>query len=368
VRSTRNLLVVASSVVIAASLAACSGAASASPSAPNGTAKADAVETVTLKVGGSFGPTGGAFDIAEYEGFFAKNGLEIEAQTYNGGPPAVQALLAGRADIANFAPSTSVETWQTKDPLVGVAYTAAGGGQYPIVSKKFLRSHGVDPDTYAGLPVEQRIAALKGTVWGTHATGGLWDHYVDIIVAAAGLTPKDVSLVALGNNDADEASFKSGRVNAIIVDKVTAEEYTKDHDAVVVFDPTDPAIQKQFAAVELSGTGFITTRSWAEENGETLGKFLTALLQASDWIKTHTAQEQADVVAEHNPDTAKETILGYIEESADAQLYDLRLPKTSIDGNLALAIASGAIPATPRPDDTFIFDPKYLDAVGTPSR
>jgi NitT/TauT family transport system substrate-binding protein len=325
------------------------------------------VKTITLNVGGTFTPNGGAYDIAQYEGFFAQNGLKINAQSYNGGPPAVQALLAGRAQIANFAPSTSVETFQTKDPLIGVAYQTSGGAQYPIVSKKFLQSKGIDPDTYGSLPLAQRIADLKSTTWGTHATGGLWDHYVDIIVNAGGLTHKDVTLSALGNNNADQASFKGGRVNAIIVDKVTDQQFLQQYNAVNVFDPTDPAIQKQFAAVELSGTGFIARKSWLDSNKDTVDRFLTSLLQAAQWIKSHTDQEQADVVAKNNPDTPEATVLGYIQETDAFTLSDLQLPQASIDGNIELAIDSGAIKATPRPAGTFIFDPQYLNAVKTTS-
>jgi len=362
VRSTSKLGVAAAVAALATAVAACSSGSSQGSSDPGSSGGA---KPITLNVGGTFGPTGGAFDIAQYEGFFVKNGLSINAQTYNGGPPAVEALLAGRTQIADFAASTSVETWQTKNPLVAVAYTNNGGDEYPIVSTKFLESKGISPSTYSDLPLAQRIADLKGTVWGTHATGGLIDHYVTILVAAGGLTKSDVTLDALGNPTADEASFQGGRVNAIFVDKVYDEQYVKDGLGVNIFDPTSLAIQQQFSAIELSGTGYILLESWADANKPLLDKFLNSLLEAQQWIKSHTAQQQADVVAKNNPDTPQSQILADIEETAPSNLYDLRLPEASIQGNIALAIDSGAIKATPRPPDKFIFDPEYLDALGT---
>ena len=223
--------------------------------------------------------TGGIFDIAQYEGFFAKNGLKINAIAYAGGPPAVEALLAGRAKIASFAPSTSIETWQTANPLVTVAFTQNAAPQYAIVSKKFLQSKGVDPATFASLPFAKRVAYLKGTVWGTHAIGGLIDHYTDILVAIGGLSPKAVTLDALGTPAADEASFKGGRVNAIWVDQVTEADFVKNDDAVNIFDPTDPAIAKLLAPVELSsgGSGWILSKKWADANTATLDKFLNVI-------------------------------------------------------------------------------------------
>lgn len=353
-----------SAVAVASSAPASSAAGSAPASAP---ASAGSAETTTLNVGGQYGPTGGIFDIAQYEGFFAKNGLKINAQTYAGGPPAVEALLAGRAKIASFAPSTSIETWQTANPLVAVAFTSNAAPQYAIVTKKFLQSKGVDPATFASLPLAKRASYLKGTVWGTHATGGLIDHYTDILVGLGGLSPKDVTLVALGNNNADEASFKGGRVNAIWVDQVTDADFVKNQDAVNIFDPTDPAIAKQLAPVELSsgGSGWILSKKWADANTATLDKFLTALLQAAQWIKTHTADEQAQVVSKNNPATPYAKILSYIKENAPYVPTDLTIPKASIEANIDLAIDSNAIKATPRPPDNLLFDPSYLAALKT---
>jgi ABC-type nitrate/sulfonate/bicarbonate transport system substrate-binding protein len=360
----------ASSTGPVAATTSSSGSAASSPapsiagSAP-ASAPASSGPTITLNVGGSFANTGGTFDIAQYEGFFAKNGLKINAIAYAGGPPAVEALLAGRARIASFAPSTSIETWQTANPLVTVAFTQNAAPQYAIVSKKFLQSKGVDPATFASLPFAKRVAYLKGTVWGTHAIGGLIDHYTDILVAVAGLTSKDVTLDALGTPAADEASFKGGRVNAIWVDQVTEADFVKNDDAVNIFDPTDPAIAKQLAPVELSsgGTGWILSKKWADANTATLDKFLTSLLQAGQWIKSHTAAEQAQVVAQHNPTTPYATILGYIQENAPYIPSDLTIPKASIEANIDLAIDSNAIKATPRPPDNLLFDPSYLAAL-----
>jgi ABC-type nitrate/sulfonate/bicarbonate transport system substrate-binding protein len=319
----------------------------------------------TLNVGGSFSNAGGIFDIAQYEGFFAKNGLKINAIAYAGGPPAVEALLAGRAKIASFAPSTSIETWQTANPLVAVAFTQNAAPQYAIVSKKFLQSKGVDPATFAGLSFAKRVAYLKGTVWGTHAIGGLIDHYTDILVGIGGLTSKDVTLDALGTPAADEASFKGGRVNAIWVDQVTEADFVKNDDAVNIFDPTDPAIAKLLAPVELSsgGSGWILSKKWADANTATLDKFLTSLLQAGQWVKSHTAADQAQVVAQHNPATPYATILSYIQENAPYTPTDLTIPKASIEANIDLAIDSNAIKATPRPPDNLLFDPSYLAAL-----
>ena len=58
------------------------------------------------------------------------------------------------------------------------------------------------------LPLKQRIAKLKGASFGTHAAGGLQDHYTEILATYGGLDPKSgLNKVNLGNNTGGIASL-----------------------------------------------------------------------------------------------------------------------------------------------------------------
>ena len=138
-------------------VAACSSGASAS-----GGSETSATATVQLALSGPATATGGPFEIAEYEGFFTKQGLNINVTALNGGPPIVEAEIAGKIDIGEYAPSTSVETYNTTHKLVAVATEATRSVTYAVVSKKWLASHGLTPAQFQALPLKQRIAKLKG--------------------------------------------------------------------------------------------------------------------------------------------------------------------------------------------------------------
>jgi NitT/TauT family transport system substrate-binding protein len=309
---------------------------------------------------------GGIFEIAEYEGFFAQQGLNIVVTALNGGPPIVEAELAGRIDIGEYAPSTSAETYKTSNPLVAIATEATRSINYAVVSKKFLASKGLTPAQFQSLPLKQRIAALKGSSWGEHAAGGLLDHYTDILAQYGGLSPSALSKVDLGNNTADQASFDGGAVSAYWPTAVQDQEELAAGRGVNVFDPTNAAEAAALGPIELSsgGTGWVLSEKWGQQHKGVVEKFLKAELEAAQWIKSHTAQQQAKIIAQHFPDLPYATTLANVEATDQTIDYSLVMSAAAITANLELAKDSGEIPASANVSDRYVFDPSYLDAVG----
>jgi ABC-type nitrate/sulfonate/bicarbonate transport system substrate-binding protein len=103
----------------------------------------------TLQIALSGPPTnsGGIFEIADYKGFFTREHLNVVVTAFNGGPPIVEAEEAGKIDLGEYAPSTSVETYNTSDPLVTVGVEAGRSVEYAVVSTSFLTSEGYTPET-----------------------------------------------------------------------------------------------------------------------------------------------------------------------------------------------------------------------------
>src|SRR6201985_1759831 len=138
-------------------------AACSSGTAAKSGSETSATSTVNLALSGPATATGGPFEIAEYEGYFTKQGLNINVTALNGGPPIVEAEIAGKIDIGEYAPSTSVETYNTSHKLVAVATEATRSVTYAMVSKKFLAAKGLTPAQFQALPLKERIAKLKGS-------------------------------------------------------------------------------------------------------------------------------------------------------------------------------------------------------------
>jgi ABC-type nitrate/sulfonate/bicarbonate transport system substrate-binding protein len=319
---------------------------------------------VTLQVGASLASTGSIFDIAYYRGFFAKEGLNLVLTTFAGGPPAVEATLAGRIQIAEYAPSTAVETYKTSNPLVTVGVESGRTLSYAVVSAKYLASKGITPDEYAKYSLKQRIAALNGASFGTHAVGGLIDHYTDILATLGGLKPDDFTKVPLGNNTADQASFDGGVVDAYWPGAVQDQQELLGGNAVNIFDPTDAATAKALFPVELSsgGSGWILSLAWGNSHKKIVERFLQAELDAAQWIDTHSLAAQAKVIASKWPGITLSSILANV--TANQPLIDstLVMPATAIRANVDLADDSGEITTNHVPTD-LVWDPTFLKAI-----
>jgi NitT/TauT family transport system substrate-binding protein len=350
----------AACLVLLGGTAACSSGAASSGADASAT-----TTTLQIALSGPATNSGGIFEIAEYEGFFAKQGLSLVVTALQGGPPIVEAEEAGRIDIGEYAPSTSVETYKTSNPLVSIATEATRSITYAVVSKTFLASKGLTPQQFNSLSLQQRIATIKGTSWGTHAAGGLQDHYTEILAQDGGLDASAFTKVNLGNNTADQASFDGGAVSAYWPTPVQDQQELTTGRGVNVFDPTSTAVATALAPIELSsgGSAWILSEQWAAQHKSSVEKFLKAELEAAQWIKTHTAAQQAKVVATHFPDETYANTLANVEATDQTIDYNLVMPADSITANLELAKDSGEISASASVPGSDVFDPSYLAAV-----
>jgi ABC-type nitrate/sulfonate/bicarbonate transport system substrate-binding protein len=343
-------------------------AACSSGSAAKSGSETSASSTVNLALSGPATATGGPFEIAEYEGYFTKQGLNINVTALNGGPPIVEAEIAGKIDIGEYAPSTSVETYNTSHKLVAVDTEATRSITYAVVSKKYLASKGLTPAQFQALPLKQRIAKLKGASFGTHAAGGLQDHYTEILATYGGLDPKSgLTKINLGNNAADQASFEGGAVNAYWPTAYQDQQELAKGLGVNVFDPTDASVASALSPIELGtgGTGWILSQSWGQAHKATVQKFLKAELQGAQWIKSHTAAQEAQVVGKHFPSVPASAVLANVKATNQTVDYTLVMPAAAVTANLQLAKDSGEIPAGANVASTDVFDPSYLNSLGS---
>ena len=353
-----------------ACLALLTGAVAACSSGTGAKSSSETSATTNLQLALSGPPTatGGPFEIAEYEGYFTKQGLNLNVTALNGGPPIVEAEIAGKIDIGEYAPSTSVETYDTSHKLVSVATEATRSITYAVVSKKYLASLGLTPAQFTALPLKQRIAKLKGASFGTHAAGGLQDHYTEILATYGGLDPKSgLTKVNLGNNTADQASFEGGAVKGYWPTAYQDQQELAKGLGVNVFDPTDASVAAALSPIELGtgGTGWILSQKWGQANKATVQKFLKAELEGAQWIKSHTAAQEAQVVGKHFPSVPAAAVLANVKATNQTVDYSLVMPAAALTADLQLAKASGEIPASANVSSSDVFDPSYLKSVGS---
>ncbi|MFH1032558.1 MAG: NrtA/SsuA/CpmA family ABC transporter substrate-binding protein [Chloroflexota bacterium] len=239
--------VLAGILVISSSLISCSTNKYSGP-----------VETVTF---GAL-PTGSAtlIYIAQEQGFFADNGLNVNVTDYATGVATTDALLKGEIDIAWSAELPLVRKALAKAPISIIASLSRFNDEFLYG----LKSHNIE-----------NIADLKGKKIGL-PRNTIAEFYLARLLTLNGMSMQDVSLF-------DVPPAQS--MNAITSD---------NFDAVVTWEPVSTQIKTQLAdkvvawSVQSSqpGYGIITCRNdWISEHPQVVSRFLKSLVQAEDYLR-----------------------------------------------------------------------------------
>ncbi len=207
--------------------------------------------------------------IALEQGFFEKQGLDVTiANPYATGVDSLNALQAGEVDVVQVGVPMIGAVLRGMDLVALGNYSgnAAQLGSDTTMAMVAREGSGISGDDLSTLK-GKRIAASFGTI----------NHlYVLALIEAAGLGLDEVTLVNTPPPDMTVALLSGGI------------------DAFVGWDPWPIVAQRDvpgaFEVVRggnhISYLGFnVAMRDWAEENSETLVKFLAALSEGDQWMR-----------------------------------------------------------------------------------
>ncbi len=213
-----------------------------------------ATPAVRIAVGSD--PVFSGFFVAEHEGFFEAEGVKVKLQTYSGGGEAMNALVAGQADLAAASESTIMVRMNRAElrPLA-VVYTS---GRYV---KLALRPGIDDPSQIAKF----------GTV-----TGSIADYCAGLTMEKLGLDPAAVTMVPSGPPELPALLIRG------------------DIDAFFAWEPWPSTAVAQGAKIALTSrdVGYTDT-IWAtssaamlESDPEALQSVLRAVSRASEIVES----------------------------------------------------------------------------------
>src|SRR6195952_5086862 len=140
--------------------------------------------------------------IAETQGYFKAEGLEVTVADFAGGSRALQALVGGSADVTSGAFEHTINM-QVKGQRLR-AFVLQGRAPQIVL--------GVNPKT---MPNYKSIADLKGKKIGVTAPGSSTNVLANFVLAKAGLRPGDVSIIGVGAGSGAVAAMRAGQIDAI---------------------------------------------------------------------------------------------------------------------------------------------------------
>jgi len=181
--------------VLSLAIAACGGSLSPAP------AGGSSVEQPRLKVGIiSVTATYVPLYLAVDDGFFAKEGLQVELLPFRGGSDLIKAVVAGSADVGVVS---------LAEVLSGIA-----AGQ-PL--KAFYGGFNVPAFDWYAVPSVRSLADAKGKRFGVTQYGSSTDFLTRYALASNGIDPaKDVQIVQGGDSPTRLAAMQAGQIDVNI--------------------------------------------------------------------------------------------------------------------------------------------------------
>ncbi|MDX6744923.1 ABC transporter substrate-binding protein [Actinocorallia sp. A-T 12471] len=320
-------------LVLAAVLTAGCGAAD-----PSGD---DAAAPITL--GFSAWPGWFPWQVADKQGLFAKNGVEVELKYFDSYTDSLQALATGAIDA---------NSQTLNDTLASVA----GGAKQTIV---LVNDNSTGNDQIIAADGIATLADLKGKT--VAAEQGTVDHYLLLLaLQKAGLTQDDITFSPL-TTDAAAAAFAAGRV-----------------DAVGAFAPfTTTALKREGSKAIATSADFpgaipdhlVVARDLVADRPDDVQALVQTWFDTVAWIKANP-KEAIAIMAER----AGVSEADYASYDAGTTIFTLEQNKAAFGPgseptNLAhqagliadFLVASGLADVEPPLDG--LFEPKFLDGL-----
>ncbi|MCD8010571.1 MAG: ABC transporter substrate-binding protein [Lachnospiraceae bacterium] len=235
-------------------------------------------------------------------GYFEEEGIDLEVVNGGGADNVATALIAGEADIGFMGSESSIYVYAEgqEDYFVNFAQLTQRAGN-------FLVAREADEDfTWSDLVGAKVLGGRKG---------GMPEMVFEYILKKNGIDPEtDLTI---------DQSISFG---------LTAAAFPgSDADYTVEFEPYATSLEQEGEGVVVASLGvdsgyvpytaYCTTRSYLEENAETVQAFTNAIQMGLDYVNGHTAAEVAEVIAPQFEETDIDSLTTIIERYSEQDTW-----------------------------------------------
>ena len=248
-------------------------------------AQAPEKKKLTIAVGGK-----GLFyylplTIAERQGYFKDEGLEVEIPDFAGGAKALQAMVGGSADMVSGAFEHTINM-QAKKQLITAVVLQAGYSSITLVLPK---------DKAAKY---KSAKDLKGLKIGVTAPGSSTNMFVNNLLAKEGLKPTDVAIVGTGTGSGAVAAMEKGKIDGMSnLDPVTSNLEATGKYVAVADSRTEKGMKDIYGGDYLASCIYVNT-DFIKKNPQTTQAVVNAMVRALRWLAKATPEQVMAVVPE----------------------------------------------------------------------
>jgi NitT/TauT family transport system substrate-binding protein len=221
--------------------------------------------------------------IAERQGYFKAEGLDVEILDFPGGARALQALIGGSVDVVSGAYEHTI-TQQAKGQNIEALVMQ---GKYAGIVLAMPKAKAAQYKTPAD---------LKGMKIGVTAPGSSTNMFVNILLAKAGLKPDAAAFIGVGATAGAVAIMKKGEIDAISnLDPVIAMLESDGTVVPVVDTRTEKGMKEVYGGAYAAGSIYAPV-DFAKKHPNTAQAIVNAMVRALRFIQTSTPDQIVDAV------------------------------------------------------------------------
>lgn len=242
----------------------------------------------------------GSLYAARAQNYFAQEGVDLDLQIVGGDAVGAQGLVGGTAPMAAIGGAEAVllATKGMKD-FISVSAVNHAITVSVAVRKDLAEARHLTPD----LPIDKKIAALKGMRIGSGSPGGAVHTTMLYLLQRGGLDPKtDVDLVSVAGGPTMLAGLRSKSLDAIAISPPAPETAEVEGLGVLLISLSRGDVPE---LAQLPYDLLLVKRAWAAKNGDALRRVVRAIGRGSN-------------VMRDNPTLARESLLKYFDKTPPA--------------------------------------------------
>jgi NitT/TauT family transport system substrate-binding protein len=198
--------------------------------------------------------------LAKDDGFYQREGVDVDLVQVNGTPLVLDGLVAGNLDVGNVSTEATVRLAALRPHSVVAISSPDPRSYFVIASRGSVAS----------------LAGLRGRTLAVSARGGLDDLATSLVLDATGVGSASIHVVPIGDPQARVQALILGQVDAVTVAIGTWLTISQRHDLKLLMD------ERQFfdAAPVLAKVNAVTPSTLASKRAA-LVRFTAALLRAT---------------------------------------------------------------------------------------
>ena len=224
--------------------------------------------------------------IAEQQGYFKDEGLNVKISDFAGGSVALRAVVGGSADVVSGAYEHTISLQAKKQYFQ--AFVAQG--RLPQIAFGVATAKAGNVKSFKD---------LKGLKVGVSAPGSSTHNLVKQMLTLGGLDPnKDVSVIGVGLGATAISALKSGQVDAVSNTDPVMTKLELDNAVKIIADTRTVKGTQQVWGAPLPAGVLHAAVELVQKNPNTVQALTNAIVRADRWIAKASAPEVAKVVPE----------------------------------------------------------------------